>query len=56
MKMLRKSEPNYEGPDILKKGYSQRALILTNMDKDELLKPMNSDEVKKYFVLKCTSL
>ena len=41
--------PNYEGPYIVKKAFSGGALILSNMDGDELSKPVNSDAVKKYF-------
>ena len=42
--------PNYEGPFVVKKVFSGGALILTNMDGDELQHPVNSDAVKKYFV------
>ena len=41
--------PNYEGPHVVKKVFSGGALILTNMDGDELPRPMNADAVKKYF-------
>ena len=35
--------PNYEGPYVVKKAFSGGALILTNMDGDELPLPVNSD-------------
>jgi len=41
--------PNYEGPYVVKKALSGGALILTNMDGDELPLPVNSDTVKKYY-------
>ena len=41
--------PNYEGPYVVKKAFSGGALILTNMDGDELAYPTNSDSVKKYY-------
>ena len=41
--------PNYEGPYVVKKAFSGGALILTNMDGDELPLPVNSDTVKKYY-------
>ncbi|XP_057453231.1 uncharacterized protein LOC130745105 [Lotus japonicus] len=41
--------PNYEGPYVVKKAFSGGALILTNMDGDELPHPVNSDSVKKYY-------
>ncbi|XP_024634522.1 uncharacterized protein [Medicago truncatula] len=42
--------PNYEGPYVVKRAFSGGALILTNMDGEELPRPVNSDAVKKYFV------
>lgn len=42
--------PNYEGPFVVKKVFSGGALILTNMDGNDLQHPVNSDAVKKYFV------
>nr|KYP76770.1 Pol polyprotein [Cajanus cajan] len=42
--------PNYEGPYVVKKVFSGGALILTNMDGEDLLNPINSDAVKKYYV------
>nr|KYP47346.1 Gypsy retrotransposon integrase-like protein 1 [Cajanus cajan] len=41
--------PNYEGPYMVKKAFSGGALILTNMDGEDLLNPINSDAVKKYY-------
>ena len=41
--------PNYEGPYVVKKAFLGGALILTNMDGDELPLPVNSDTVKKYY-------
>jgi len=41
--------PNYEGPFIVKKAFSEGALVLTNMDGEELPLPVNSDVVKRYY-------
>lgn len=41
--------PNYEGPYIVKKTFSGRALIIKTMDGAELPRPMNSDAIKKYY-------
>ena len=41
--------PNYEGPFVVKKAFSGRALVLTNMDGEELPSPVNSDVVKRYY-------
>ena len=41
--------PNYEGPYVVKKVFSGGAMILTNMDGEELTRPLNADAVKKYF-------
>jgi hypothetical protein len=41
--------PNYKGPYVVKKDFSGGALILTNMDKRDLPRPVNSDVVKKYY-------
>ncbi|KAL2946022.1 hypothetical protein AAZX31_U012100 [Glycine max] len=41
--------PNYEGPFVVKKDFSGGALVLTNMDGEELPLPMNSDVVKRYY-------
>ncbi|XP_050887911.1 uncharacterized protein LOC127093052 [Lathyrus oleraceus] len=35
--------PNYEGPFVVKKAFSGGALVLTNMDGEELTHPINSD-------------
>nr|KYP61405.1 Gypsy retrotransposon integrase-like protein 1 [Cajanus cajan] len=40
---------NYEGPLVVKKVFSGGALIFTNMDGKDLLHPVNSDAVKKYY-------
>ena len=41
--------PNYEGPFVVKKAFSGEALLLTNMDDEELPSPVNSDIVKRYY-------
>ena len=41
--------PYYEGPCIVKKAFSGGALILTNMDGDDLPSPISADYVKKYY-------
>ena len=41
--------PNYEGPFVVKKSFSGGALILTNMDGEELPSPVNSDIVKRFY-------
>ncbi|KAL0551323.1 hypothetical protein IC582_010409 [Cucumis melo] len=41
--------PNYEGPYIVKRAFSGGALILTNMDGDDLPNPISADYVKKYY-------
>ncbi|RDY03019.1 hypothetical protein CR513_13448, partial [Mucuna pruriens] len=41
--------PNYEGPYEVKRAFSKRAMILTNMDGKDLLHPENSDAVKKIY-------
>lgn len=40
--------PSYEGPFVVKKAFSKRALILTIMDKGDFPMPVNSNIVKKY--------
>ena len=40
---------NYEGPFVVKKAFSGGALVLTNMDDEELPSPVNSDIVKRYY-------
>ena len=42
---------NWEGPYVVKKAFSRRALILTEMDGKEFLGPINADIVKKYYAL-----
>jgi len=41
--------PNYEGPLIFKKAFSEGALVLANMDDDELPSPVNADVIKRYY-------
>ena len=41
--------PTYEGPYVVKQAFSGGALILTDMEGNELGRPINSDAVKKYF-------
>ena len=41
--------PNYEGPFVVKRAFSRGALVLTNMDGEELPSPVNSDVVKRYY-------
>ena len=41
--------PNYEGPFIIKKAFFRGALVLANMDGEELPSPVNSDVVKQYY-------
>ena len=41
--------PNYEGPFVVKRAFSGGALVLTNMDGEELPSPVNSDVVKQYY-------
>ncbi|XP_027368366.1 uncharacterized protein LOC113874337 [Abrus precatorius] len=42
-----KWSPNYEGPYVVKKAFLGGALILTNMDGEDLPNPMNSDATLK---------
>lgn len=41
--------PNYEGTYVMKKDFSDGALILTTMDGTELPRPVNSNAIKKYY-------
>ena len=41
--------PNWDGPYVVKRAFSGGALILTEMDGNELPSPINSDAVKKYY-------
>ena len=41
--------PTYEGPFLIKKIFSGGAMILTTMDGEDLLHPMNADIVKRYY-------
>jgi len=40
---------NYEGPFVVKRAFSGGALVLTNMDGEELPLPINSNVVKRYY-------
>ena len=40
---------NYEGPFVVKRAFSGGALVLANMDGEELPSPVNSDVVKRYY-------
>ena len=40
---------NYEWPFIVKRDFFGGALVLTNMDCEELPSPVNSDVVKRYY-------
>ena len=42
--------PNYEGPFMVKKVFSGEALLLMNMDDEELPLSVNSDIIKRYYV------
>ena len=39
--------PTYEGPFVIKNIFSGGAMILTTMDNDDLLHPVNADIVKR---------
>jgi len=41
--------PNYEGPFVIKRAFSGGALVLANMDDEELPSPVNFDVVKRYY-------
>ena len=41
--------PNYEGPYIMKRDFSGGALILIDMDREDVPLPVNSDSVKKFY-------
>ena len=41
--------PNWEGPYVVKKAFSKRALILAKIDGKEFSSPINADIVKKYY-------
>jgi len=44
-----KWNPNWDGPYVVKKAFSGGALILQEMDRDELPHPINDNAVKKYY-------
>ena len=41
--------PNNKGPYVVKKAFSGGALLLSRMDGEDLVKPMNADSIKKYY-------
>ena len=41
--------PTYEGPFVVNNIFSGGAMILTNMDGDDLPHPVNADIVKRYY-------
>ena len=41
--------PNWDGPYVVKRAFSREALILTEMDGNDLPSPINSNAVKKYY-------
>ena len=41
--------PNWDGPYVVKRAFSRGALILTEIDGNDLPNPINSDAVKKYY-------
>jgi len=41
--------PNYEGSFVVKRDFSGGALVLANMDDEELPSPVNSDVFKRYY-------
>jgi len=41
--------PNYKGSFVMKKVFSGGALVLANMDDEELPSPVNFDIVKRYY-------
>ena len=41
--------PNYEGPFMVKKAFLGGAVLLMNMDDEELPSLVNSDVVKRYY-------
>ena len=44
--------PNWDGLYVVKRAFSEWALILIEMDGNDLPSPINSDVVKKYYALK----
>ena len=41
--------PNWDGLYVVKRAFSGGALILTEMDKNDLPNPINSDAMKNYY-------
>lgn len=42
--------PSYEGPYVVERAFLGRAFTLTIMDRKQLISPVNSDSVVKYYV------
>ena len=40
--------PNTEGPYVVKKDFLRGALLLSRMDGEDLVRPVNVDSIKKY--------
>ena len=47
-----KFTPTYEGPFVIKRIFSGGAMILTTMDGEDFMHPVNADIVKKYYASK----
>jgi hypothetical protein len=43
--------PNYDGPYMVKKAFSGGVLLLSRKDGEDLVRPVNSDSIKKYYTL-----
>jgi len=41
--------PNYKGPFVVKRAFSEGTLVLANMDDEEPPSTVNSDVVKRYY-------
>jgi len=41
--------PNNESPYVVKEAFSGGALLLSRMDGENLVRPMNSNSIKKYY-------
>ena len=41
--------PTYEGPFVVKNIFSKGAMVLTNMNGDDLPRPVNANMVKRYY-------
>jgi hypothetical protein len=40
---------NNEGPYVVKKAFSGGVLLLSRMDGEDLVRPVNADSIKKYY-------